>query len=92
MTENKGASPEAAQTEEACDCNGGQDTPTPSYKLRVIDEKAELDERIGKLKDFVEEAGLVYSSLGDAERDRLQIQFSAMMDYADILGARIASF
>lgn len=60
------------------------------YQQRVVNEKAELDDRLGKLKTFLETE--VFSDLDNDERKRLQLQFLAMNTYSQILGERIAHF
>lgn len=60
------------------------------HQERVIAEKAELDEKIGKLQTFG--AGPVFHSLPVEEQERLHAQFSVMQDYSSILGERIAAF
>jgi hypothetical protein len=62
----------------------------PDWQQRVIDEKAELDARIGKLCDFFGSGA--YRDLGDIDRHLLGVQLSHMRDYAHILGMRIARF
>lgn len=60
------------------------------YQQRVVEEKAELDERITKLFAFIGSGD--YVELATDERMRLQRQLSHMMSYRDILGERIAAF
>jgi hypothetical protein len=62
----------------------------PDWQQHVIDEKAELDARIGKLCDFFGSGA--YRDLGDIDRHLLGVQLSHMRDYAHILGMRIARF
>jgi hypothetical protein len=62
----------------------------PDWQQRVIDEKAELDERIGKLCAFLK--GDAYRSLPDVDRHLLDRQLSHMRDYAHILFMRVARF
>lgn len=62
----------------------------PDWQQRVIDEKAELDARLGKLCDFFGSGA--YRDLGDIDRHLLGVQLSHMRDYAHILGMRIARF
>jgi hypothetical protein len=61
-----------------------------SYQQRVVDEKTELDEKIGALTDFTE--GRIFSSLNSVEQSRLLIQLHHMDCYSVILGQRIAAF
>lgn len=60
------------------------------YQERVVQEKKELDEKIGKLDMF--RYGSVYLTLSEEERLRLTRQFVHMKDYSDVLGERIAAF
>lgn len=60
------------------------------HQQRVIEEKAELDERLSKLKAF---AGTeTFASLSEAERARLNCQGLFMAGYSAVLGERIAAF
>lgn len=61
------------------------------YQRRVIDEKAELDERLTKLVAFIE-GSPVFSGLDADEQWRLGRQREAMDGYSRILGERIAAF
>lgn len=60
------------------------------HQERVVQEKKELDEKIGKLLAFV--GGTIFASLDDAERSRLSVQLQHMNGYSEILGQRIAAF
>ena len=60
------------------------------HQQRVIDEKAELDERLGKLKAEIDKVN--FSISPDAEMTRMLRQFSAMQHLSEILGERIAEF
>ena len=60
------------------------------YQDRVIQEKKELDERLGKLDLFCQ--GVEYAGLPLEEQDRLTRQLLVMEDYSTILGARIKAF
>jgi hypothetical protein len=62
----------------------------PAYQQRVIDEKTELDERIGKLCAFLKSDA--YRALPDTDRFLLDRQLSHMRDYAHILFMRVARF
>lgn len=61
------------------------------FQKRVVDEKTELDEKIGKLNGFLV-TNPVYQALPNAEQARLLRQITAMREYSDILGERIAAF
>ncbi len=60
------------------------------YQQRVVDEKAELDEKREKLGKFIESDA--YQALSEPERDLLSRQAIVMAEYSDILGTRIATF
>lgn len=67
----------------------GYSTMQP-HQQRVVDEKAELDERAAKLHAFINTTW--FAGLDEAERHRMRTQFVAMNTYSDILGERIAAF
>lgn len=60
------------------------------HQQRVVDEKAELDDRRAKLDAFY--ATPIFHGLSEAEQQRLQRQGLAMTTYSEILGERIAAF
>jgi|GEM_PF-1049726 len=60
------------------------------HQQRVVDEKAELDERLAKLRTFFDTA--IFGGLDAAEQSRLRQQAHAMACYSAILGERIAAF
>ncbi|MCA7945580.1 crAss001_48 related protein [Burkholderia vietnamiensis] len=60
------------------------------HQQRVVDERAELDERLKKLIQF--SGGPVFAGLPEEERFRLNAQMQAMALYSVILGDRIAAF
>jgi hypothetical protein len=63
------------------------------HQQRVVKEKDELDEKLGKLHTFCfGNDTKVFGSLSPEERDRLESQYTAMKTYSDILGKRIAAF
>lgn len=61
-----------------------------AFQQCMVDEKTELDEKIGNLQTFA--AGKVFTSLPEQEQERMIAQFSHMQDYSRILGERIAAF
>jgi len=61
------------------------------HQERVVTEKKELDEKIGKLNEFIL-SNPVFARLPEDERKRLSDQHFHMKNYSDILGARIAAF
>jgi uncharacterized protein len=63
------------------------------HQERVVAEKKELDEKLGKLKEFCFGSDTkIFASLDPHERDRLERQYDAMKLYSGILGERIANF
>jgi hypothetical protein len=62
------------------------------HQQRVIDEKAELDDKLKKLQKFITGELAVYISLPDEEKQRLKEQFAYMNGYSAVLGDRIAAF
>ena len=60
------------------------------YQQRVVDEKAELDDRLSKLKAFCFTA--MFDELDLAEQNRLRLQEQCMASYSAVLGERIAAF
>jgi hypothetical protein len=69
--------------------HAGYSTMQP-HQQRVVDEKAELDERLEKLVAFSKTP--VFAGLDSAERNRLSKQAEAMTMYSHILFDRIAAF
>jgi hypothetical protein len=61
------------------------------HQQRVVDEKAELDERANKLSEFIG-TNPVFRSLDPAEQERMKEQCEIMWQYSEILGKRIAAF
>ena len=60
------------------------------HQQRVVDERAELVDKITKLDSFV--AGSMFSTLVMDEQGRLSKQLEIMRDYATVLQARIDAF
>ncbi|WP_340618706.1 crAss001_48 related protein [Xenorhabdus entomophaga] len=69
--------------------NAQQPTLQP-HQQRVIDELAELNERIEKLSVFI--GGDIYNALEETDRYLLRVQRSAMYNYAEILHMRVKRF
>lgn len=61
------------------------------YQQRVIDEKAELDDKRTRLEHFIEH-NATYKALPADEQHRLSQQAAFMWGYSMVLGARIAHF
>jgi hypothetical protein len=64
--------------------------PALTWKERVIQEKKELDEKIDKLKGFLEGNNL--KDADETEFLRLEVQLSVMESYSNILRSRINSW
>ena len=64
--------------------------PLEPHQQRVVDEKAELDERFAKLNAFTLTA--TFERLDGDERSRLLEQANLMTKYSAVLRARIAAF
>jgi hypothetical protein len=62
----------------------------PDWQQRIIDECQELNDRLGKLCDYM--ATDAYRALDEISRHLLGKQLGYMRDYAHILGMRIARF
>lgn len=60
----------------------------PKYQLRVIEEKKDLDAKIGRLDKFLENP----KGLDDKSESLLRAQFSAMTLYSWILKERLSSW
>jgi hypothetical protein len=61
------------------------------HQLRVVEEKAELDEKAYALSKFIGHSPL-FETLDPAEQERLREQNDIMWQYSEILGARITAF
>lgn len=61
------------------------------HQQRVVDEKSELDNKLGKLHDFIQESP-IFKTLPDDEQKRIQRQDLVMAEYSQILAERIAAF
>jgi len=60
------------------------------HQERVVKEKAELDEKLSKLRLFF--TSPTFSTVNVEEQDRLKRQEEAMHTYSEILGERINGF
>lgn len=60
------------------------------WQERVIQEKKELDEKIEKLKKFIKNAPEKIAT--ETEMLRLEVQFTIMQSYSNILDVRIKSW
>lgn len=61
------------------------------HQQRVVDEKAELNEKLNKLTSFVLDSP-IFKDLPQAERGRLLRQMVLMQLYSEVLADRIAAF
>lgn len=61
------------------------------HQQRVVGEKVELDDRVAKLRNFINESS-VFVSLNNNEQKRLGRQYILMDELSDVLGWRIAAF
>lgn len=61
-----------------------------AYQQRVVDEKAELDEKLTKLDAFMMSERV--KTLPADEHDRMTRQANHMRQYSSVLGERIAAF
>jgi hypothetical protein len=62
------------------------------YQKRVIEEKADLDDRLLKLRKFISVGNATYDALPHPEKARLVRQVLAMGDYSQVLKERIDAF
>jgi hypothetical protein len=62
-----------------------------AHEQRVIDEKAELDEKIAKLRVFIND-NPAYLKLPAAQATLMHDQVSAMARYSEVLSQRIMFF
>lgn len=60
------------------------------HEQRVVAEKADLDEKLNRLRAFID--GDVFVGLDGAEKDRLRRQAVYMGAYSAVLGDRIDAF
>ena len=60
------------------------------FQKRVVDEKHELDVRVGKLADFLKSAA--FDALPADEQGRMMRQFCLMEMYSETLDQRISHF
>lgn len=61
------------------------------HQQRVVEEKAELDHKLAKLHDFIQQ-NPHFKTLPEDEQKRLERQDLAMAEYSQILSERIAAF
>lgn len=78
--------------EQSSDQENKLQTDLPPHQLRVLEELAQLSDRLIKLTAFIDEAGDVFRSLGIEEQSRLRRQAASMREYQGVLAERVASF
>jgi hypothetical protein len=64
--------------------------PLPPHQLQVVDEKAELSEKLNNLEAFHYTA--TYAGIAPAEQSRLTRQMYIMKLYEQVLAERISAF
>lgn len=65
------------------------------HQQRVVDEKRDLDEKVVKLREFIDtegKPGAIFTNLPGKEQLRLKAQLLHMTDYSTILADRIEAF
>lgn len=62
-----------------------------AHQQRVVDEQTELDDKIGKLQNFISDSP-IFIKLDKDDRVLLDHQLSTMRNYSKILGERIKRF
>jgi hypothetical protein len=60
------------------------------HQRRVVDEKAELDERMEKLRLFFDTP--IFAGLDELEKFDLRYQFALMRELSGVLASRIGRF
>ena len=63
----------------------------PTYQQRVIDEKAELDQRATALSAFIGE-NPIFETVAADEQERMREQCELMWSLSEVLGKRILAF
>lgn len=61
------------------------------HQQRVVDEKAELNDKLSKLGAFITSSP-IFSKLNKAEQERLKRQQGLMAGYSEVLDERIEAF
>ena len=62
-----------------------------AYQKRVVEEKRELDKKLAKLHEFINDE-VVFSGVEVMEQGRLRRQEILMEIYSEVLGERIEAF
>ncbi|HDT4319355.1 TPA: DUF2829 domain-containing protein [Klebsiella aerogenes] len=64
----------------------------PPHQLRVLEELAQVSDRLKKLNSFIDGRSEIFASLPCAEQSRLREQATYMADYEDVLIRRVIAF
>lgn len=72
--------------------NQSVSTELKPHEQRVVDEKADLDGRLSRLRAFCHEVGGVFDSLSTFEKQLLTEQEGLMAELSEVLDRRIALF
>lgn len=68
----------------------GEISHLPPHQQRVLIERAELDDKLGKLNGFI--GTDLFKTLPSDEQERLTVQRGAMTEYHQVLADRIGAF
>ena len=61
------------------------------HEERVVVEKNDLDEKLVKLQDFIENSR-IFQALSEDDKELLERQQVIMLDYSHVLSERISGF
>lgn len=61
-----------------------------NFRDRLVDEKAQLEERAAKLQSFINDDSSAFNSLDPAQKSLLKVQLQAMLTYDRCLFERIS--
>lgn len=64
----------------------------PPHQLRVLEELAQVSDRLKKLNAFIDSRSETFDRLPGAEQSRLREQATHMADYQDVLIRRVIAF
>lgn len=62
------------------------------HQLRVLEELAQVSERLKKLNEFINGSSAIFASLPDVGQPRLREQATYTADYQDMLMRRVVAF
>jgi hypothetical protein len=60
------------------------------FQQRVVNEKVQLDEKIGRLRRILNDP--IFPTIPRDDQELLEHQFELMKEYSDVLGDRIKRF